>query len=135
MTAPAPRPSGEHDLPALIDRAASMLSGAKTAAEVLEVLEAREAAGLTYDVARRAARLQSAKAAHDDVVAAAHRAQAHALEIEARAKRRLADEYDAAQRRGEVQRHGGQVPRDVAGHNVPSVTRLGLRRDQIHEPG
>jgi hypothetical protein len=32
----------------------------------------------------------------------AHRAQADALEIEAGAKRRLADEYDAAQERGEV---------------------------------
>jgi len=35
-------------------------------------------------------------------VAAAHRAQADALEIEAQAKRRLADEYDAAQERGEI---------------------------------
>ena len=72
--------------PSLIDRAASMLSGAKTAAEVLE---ARDVAGLAYDVAKRAARLQRAKSAHDDLVAAAHRAQAHALEIEACAKRRL----------------------------------------------
>jgi len=118
------------DLPGLIDRAAAMLSGAKTAAEVLE---AREAAGLAYDVAKRAARLQRAKAAHDDLIAAAHRAQAHALEIEARAKRRLADEYDAAQERGEVQKHGGQMPRDVADHNIPSAASLGLRRDQIHD--
>ena len=71
------------DLPSLIARAAEMLSGARTAAEVLE---AREAAGLAYDVARRAARLHIAKAAHDDLVAAAHRAQADALEIEAAAK-------------------------------------------------
>jgi hypothetical protein len=33
---------------------------------------------------------------------AAFRAQADALEIEALAKRRLADEYDAEQKRGEV---------------------------------
>ena len=57
-----------------------MLSGAKTAAEVLE---AREAAGLAYDIAKRTARLQTAKSAHDDLIAAAHRAQADALEIEA----------------------------------------------------
>ena len=107
MTALAPLSSEGHDLPAMIDRAASMLSGAKSAAEVLE---AREAAGLAYDVARRAARLQRAKAAHDDVIAAAHRAQAHALEIEARAKRRLADEYDAAQARGEVAGNGQRGP-------------------------
>jgi len=130
MTALAPISSPSQDLPSLIDRAASMLSGAKTAAEVLE---AREVAGLAYDVAKRAARLQRAKSAHDDLVAAAHRAQAHALEIEARAKRRLADEYDAAQARGEVHRHGGQVPRDVADPNIPSVSDLGLRRDEIHE--
>ncbi|WP_126623164.1 hypothetical protein [Oceaniglobus ichthyenteri] len=37
------------DLPSLIYRAASMLSGAKIAAEVLE---AREVAGLAYDAAR-----------------------------------------------------------------------------------
>ncbi|MFN6978891.1 MAG: hypothetical protein ACK4OP_12250 [Gemmobacter sp.] len=130
MTALAPVSVPSQDLPSLIDRAASMLSGAKTAAEVLE---AREVAGLAYDVAKRAARLQRAKSAHDDLVAAAHRAQAHALEIEARAKRRLADEYDAAQARGEVHRHGGQVPRDVADPNIPSVSDLGLRRDEIHE--
>jgi len=130
MTALAPVSATSQDLPSLIDRAASMLSGAKTAAEVLE---AREVAGLAYDVAKRAARLHRAKSAHDDLVAAAHRAQAHALEIEARAKRRLADEYDAAQARGEVHRHGGQVPRDVADPNIPSVSDLGLRRDQIHE--
>jgi hypothetical protein len=130
MSLLAPVVAQPQDLPSLIDRATSMLSGAKTAAEVLE---AREVAGLAYDVAKRAARLQRAKNAHDDLVAAAHRTQAHALEIEARAKRRLADEYDAAQARGEVQRHGGQVPRDVADPNIPSASNLGLRRDEIHE--
>ena len=104
MTALAPIHAPGQDLPGLIERAASMLSGAKTAAEVLE---AREAAGLAYDIAKRTARLQTAKSAHDDLVAAAHRAQADALEIEAAAKRRLADEYDAAQARGEVKRNGG----------------------------
>ncbi|MEN8742831.1 MAG: hypothetical protein ABF308_24060 [Phaeobacter gallaeciensis] len=120
------------DLPSLIDRAANMLSGAKTAAEVLE---AREVAGLAYDVAKRTARLQRAKSAHDDLIAAAHRAQADALEIEAAAKRRLADEYDAAQARGEVAR--GSVRTDIVGgdNDVRPATAadLGLRRDQIHE--
>jgi hypothetical protein len=121
-------------LPRLIERAAAMLAGAKTAAEVLE---AREAAGLAYDAARRAARLKTAKAAHDDLVAAAHRAQADALEIEALAKRRLADEYDAAQARGEVasatSSRGNQWT--VAASNEAPVTAadLGLRRDQIHD--
>jgi len=124
-------PDGQ-DLPSLIDRAASMLSGAKTAAEVLE---AREVAGLAYDVAKRTARLQRAKNAHDDLVAAAHRAQAHALEIEARAKRRLAGEYDAAQARGEVAKAGQYERANVENDNVCPATaaNLGLRRDQIHE--
>jgi len=125
-------PAPVSDLPGLIDRAARMLSGAKTAAEVLE---AREAAGWAYDVAKRAVRLKCAKAAHDELVAAAHRAQADALEIEAAAKRRLADEYDAAQARGEVA--SGSVRTDIvaASNDVRPATAadLGLRRDQIHD--
>ena len=126
MTALALGPNPQ-DLPSLIDRAAKMLAGAKTAAEVLE---AREVAGLAYDVAKRSARLQRAKSAHDDLVSAAHRAQAHALEIEAAAKRRLADEYDAAQARGEVAGHGRSK---VEPANVTTASDLGLRRDQIHD--
>jgi len=132
VTVLAPVSAPSQDLPSLIDRATRMLLGAKTAAEVLE---AREVAGLAYDVAKRAARLQRAKNAHDDLVAAAHRAQAHALEIEARAKRRLADEYDAAQARGEVAKVGQYERANVENDNVSPATaaNLGLRRDQIHE--
>lgn len=127
MTALMHISSPAQDLPSLIERAARMLAGAKTAAEVLE---AREAAGLAYDVAKRTARLRSAKVAHDDLVAAAHRAQADALEIEAAAKRRLADEYDAAQERGEIAQMGSNQHRD---EGVAVSNTLGLRRDQIHE--
>ncbi len=131
MTALACLPPVSDDLPGLIDRATTMLSSAKTAAEVLE---SREAAGLAYDVAKRTARLQRAKTAHDDLIAAAHRAQAHALEIEARAKRRLADEYDAAQERGEVQKHGGNRVSNVPDRNfAPRASDLGLSRKDIHE--
>ncbi len=133
MTALAPIAADSPGLPGLIERAASMLAGAKTAAEVLE---AREAAGLAYDTARRAARLSRAKAAHDDLVAAAHRAQADALEIEAAAKRRLADEYDAAQARGEVARLGtNQADLGVPdGNTRPATTAdLGLSRKSIHD--
>lgn len=129
MTALAQITMAGENLPGLIDRAASMLASAKTAAEVLE---AREVAGLAYDVAKRTARLQRAKSAHDDLIAAAHRAQADALEIEAAAKRRLADEYDAAQARGEVKRNGGDRG-SVEDRNTASTADLGLRRDQIHE--
>ena len=127
MTVLAPISSGVSDLPGLIDRAASMLAGAKSAAEVLE---AREYAGLAYDAAKRASRLSRAKSAHDDLIAAAHRAQADALEIEAAAKRRLADEYDAAQARGEVAGLGTNQHRE---EGVVVSNTLGLRRDQIHD--
>ncbi len=121
------------DLPGLIERAATKLSGAKSAAEVLE---AREAAGLAYDVAKRAARLKSAKVAHDDLIAAAHRAQADALEIEAAAKRRLADEYDAAQARGEVasaRSDRGNQWTVSDGNGAASAASLGLSRKSIHD--
>ena len=125
-------PTAASDLPSLIDRAASMLAGAKTAAEVLE---AREFAGLAYDAAKRASRLHRAKSAHDDLIAAAHRAQADALEIEAAAKRRLADEYDDAQARGEVATGNRTKDFGVADLNAKPATAsdLGLRRDQIHD--
>lgn len=131
MTALAPILQMSPSLPSLIDRAATMLAGAKTAAEVLE---AREVAGFAYDTAKRVARLSRAKAAHDDLVAAAHRAQAHALEIEAAAKRRLADEYDDAQTRGDVGQQGARTDlvRD-ANEVVASAAHLGLNRREIHE--
>lgn len=95
-------------LPALVQKAARQLAEATTAAEVLE---AKAAANLAYDAAKAAARFAKAKGAYDDVIGAVYRAQADALEIEAAAKRRLADEYDAAQERGEVvsQSGGGAV--------------------------
>ena len=81
-------------LPALVDRAVNALAGARTAAEVLE---ARDLASVAYDVAKMTARFAKAKQAHDELAAAAHRAQGDALKIELQAKYRLADEYDAAQ--------------------------------------
>jgi regulator of replication initiation timing len=125
-----PSTINDDTLPALVDRAASALMSARDSAEVLE---ARDMAKVAYDAAKSAGRIVRAKKAHDDVIAAVYRAQGHALAIEARAKIKLADEYDGAQERGEVQPHGGQMPRDVAEHNIPSAADLGLRRDEIHE--
>lgn len=120
-------------LPALIDRAAAVLTSARSAAEVLE---AREMASVAYDAAKRAARIGKAKRAHDSLIAAAHRTQADALEIEAQAKRRLADEYDAAQERGEAatrQNNPGSVGH-VPLENMPATAAaLGLSRKDIHE--
>ena len=78
-----------------------------------------------------AVRWVKAKGAHDELIAAAHRAQADALEIEAGAKRRLADEYDAAQERGEIKSVGkpnSSNPEELAG-----VNDIGLTHKDIHE--
>jgi len=117
-------------LPTLIDRAATALASARDSGEVLE---ARDMARVAYDAAKSAGRMARAKKAHDEVIGAVYRAQADALLIEARAKMRLADEYDAAQARGEVASDGR--PKTVVGGNgIPATsTDLGLRRDEIHE--
>ena len=60
--------------------------------------------GVVYDMAKRAVRLAKVKHAHDGLIVAAHRAQADALDIEAQAKRRLADACDAAQEWGRSRR-------------------------------
>lgn len=116
-------------LPALVDRAVLALSNARTAAEVLE---ARDMASVAYDAAKKAARLGKAKKAHDDLVAAAYRAQADALAIESEAKRRLADEYDAAQDRGEIKVNGGdrRSPKRI---DVPSAADVGLSTKEVFE--
>jgi hypothetical protein len=118
----------EH-LPTLIDRAAAALLAARTSGEVLE---ARDLARVAYDAAKSAGRMARAKAAHDEVIAAVYRAQADALLIEARAKMRLADEYDAAQARGEVRTAGNPIVVDPNNCRV-GPSDLGLRRDEIHE--
>ena len=118
-------------LPTLIDRATSALENARTSAEVLE---ARDLARVAYDAAKSSARMHRAKQAHDSLIADVHRAQANALAIRARAEMRLAEEYDAAQDRGEVAGHGGGRNFNVAGSNVETTAAdLGLRRDEIHE--
>lgn len=119
-------------LPALVAAAAAQLATAGTAAEVLD---AKDKASLIYDAAKRAARLAAAKGAHDTLIAAAHRAQANALKIEAQAKERLADEYDAAQERGEIQKPGGDRKTIVPEQNndAAKVEESGLTRKQVHD--
>lgn len=119
-------------IPTLIDRASAALLAAKSSAEVLE---ARDTARMAYDATKSAGRIARAKGAHDEVIAAVHRAQAEALLIEARAKMRLADEYDAAQERGEVAKLGSnQTEVGVGDRNtLPTASDIGLRRDEIHE--
>ena len=131
MSAPVTIDPAVSSLPQLVDHAAAALANARNAAEVLE---AKDIASFAYDTAKRAARLAKAKGAHDELISAAHRAQANALEIEAQAKRRLADEYDNAQEQGEVQAHGR--PKNLPDRkDFPPVTAgdLGLSHKVIHE--
>lgn len=117
----------------LIDRAAMTLANAASAAEVLD---ARDQASLAYDAAKAAARFEKAKGAHDEIMASIYRSQADAAEIEFMAKRKLADEFDAAQARGEIAGHGGKRGNQhgkVEDDNVATTADLGLTRPQIHE--
>lgn len=129
MSVPAKPAAG---LVALLSAAARSLAEAKTAAQVLA---AKERAGTAFDAARRAARLAKMVKAHDAVYSAAVRAQADALEIEARAKRRLADEYDRAQADGVVKRHGGARSKISAGklETPSSAAEIGMSPKSVHE--
>lgn len=124
-------PEGNASLAALVSKAAQKLAAASSSAEILE---ARDAATLVYDLSKREARFRMAKNAHDDLIAAAHRAQADALLIESEAKRRLADEYDAAQERGEVAKAGNPSHANFSRpEKLASVVDLGLTPRQVHE--
>lgn len=117
-------------LPVLIERASRTLLDAKSSAEVLE---ARDMARMAYDAAKSAGRIARAQQAHDEVLAAVHRAQGEALMVEARAKMRLADEYGAAQERGEVAVHGGDRSKIPDGKLAPSAAEIGIKPKDIHE--
>lgn len=111
-------------LPALIDRASRTLAGARTSGEVLE---ARDMASVAYDAAKSARRFRDA---YGTVEAAVNRAQADALLILSRAKARLADEYDAAQERGEIRKNG---ERTFSGAEKVGFADAGLTAKEIHE--
>lgn len=108
---------------AMIGRATQALENAKTSAEVLD---ARDMASAAYHAAKSASRLVRAKEAHDTVLAQVYKVQGDALMIESKAKIRLAEEYDAAQGRGEVASNG-QRQKAVPDENSFAITAdLGL---------
>ena len=98
-------------------------------------MDFRDRANVAYTAAKLQARLARAKKAHDDLIAAAFRVQADALDIEAQPKRRLADEYDAAQARGEVQRRGdrGRKTKLPGEDFKPTAADIGLDHKVIQE--
>lgn len=114
-------------LPTLIDKATAALDNARSSADVLE---ARDMARMAYDAAKSAARMMRAKEAHDTLVTEVHRSQAHALAIRARAEMRLAEEYDAAQERGDVRSNG---ERSFSEGEKVGAAELGLSGKDIHD--
>lgn len=114
---------------AIIGRARQNLQAAESAAAVLD---AKDIGDFAYTQAKKMNRMEAAKGASDQAIAAGYRLQADALELVAEAQRKLADEYDAAQERGEVQRHGKvEVPE---GNLKPAtLSDLGLSKKDIHE--
>jgi hypothetical protein len=91
------------NLPALIDKAAQTLAGARTAAEVLQ---AADMASVAYDAAKRASRRAELSDAVGDLTDRIRQAQGMALEIEFQAKKIFAERYSEAQARGEVAKRG-----------------------------
>lgn len=115
----------------LIERAAAALAKATTAAEILDV---QDQADVAYTAAKTAARLTKVKDAHNTVLAACRKAMADALIIESHAQCRLADEYDAAQERGEVQgSYTGAKKRIPNENTIASVKDIGLTSKQVHQ--
>ena len=118
-------------LPRLIEQASTALANAKTAAEVLD---AKRQADAVYSVAKTAERFAKIKDAHATVIAACRKAMADALVIEAQAQVRLADEYDAAQARGDVHRAGQPKKRIIPNENNSlAIEDTGLTSKQVHE--
>lgn len=110
-------------LPVLIDRATRALESARNSAEVLE---ARDMARVAYDAAKSASRILKAKQAHDSLVVEVRVSQAAAISIHARAQIRLAEEYDAAQEKGEAATSGQpEKPKESApeGANTPPTQK------------
>jgi len=105
-------------LPALIDRARTRLAEARTSAEVLE---ARAAAMAAYH--------------HSKLIDATKETQADCLSIIKRAEIRMANEIDAAQERGEVERPGGNRKIIVrsADNDPATYGELGLSRQRVAE--
>lgn len=131
----------------LLQRAADTLINAKTSAKILD---ARDTAHSVWAAAQEAEHRARIAGAAQTVISACHKVQGEALKIEYQAKARLTEEYTAAQKRGEVQGHGGvrgnryssKIPDENLARNrkipdenleTPALTDLGLTGKQVHE--
>ncbi|MHB2265016.1 SAM-dependent methyltransferase [Aliihoeflea sp. PC F10.4] len=120
--------SDASDIAAVVMRARALLDDG-------DVIAARLLAVGAYDQAKAAAGFADRFGAAERLVEKARRLQGDALLIESRAKMRIADEYDAAQERGDV-RKPGQRGKAVADDDSISPAKsedIGLSRQEIHE--
>lgn len=108
----------------VVERARSLLDDGDVAA-------ARILATGAYDQAKAAAQFAERFGAAERLVAKARRLQGDALLIEARAKVKLAADWDAAQEAGVAAKAGRR--KNVADKNVLSAEEAGLSRQEIHE--
>jgi hypothetical protein len=114
---------------AIIGRARKNLESAEGAAQVLE---AKDVGDLAYTQAKKLNRMEAAKGASDQAIAAGYRLQADALELVAESQRKLADEYDGAVVRGELAKQGKPV--NIPDGNVlPTAADIGITPKIIHE--
>lgn len=114
MTVSAVANTESTSLPALIDRSRQRLAEARTSAEVLE---ARAIAESALHYAR--------------ITRAANETHADCLRMIVRAEMRMANEIDAGQARGEVA--SAATGRPAKASDLPTLSDLGVRRDQLHE--
>ncbi|MCA1776104.1 MAG: hypothetical protein LC676_10980 [Loktanella sp.] len=125
-------PGPDRTIMTLVDEARASLEVARTSGEVLE---ARDKARVAYDAAKSAIRIAKARKASLTVVHQAHEFQGQALHLRCRAEMRFAEEYNAAQDRGEVATGNRTLDFSVGDGDAKPATAadLGVRRDEMHE--
>jgi protein gp37 len=96
-----------------------------------EVLDAKKRATMLREDVDQELRFARMRKAHDGIVQTAHELKGRAVVIEDAADRRLAEEYDAAQKRGEVGKEGRpKTVREGDGFSLTAAD-IGLTRQQI----
>lgn len=110
------------DIALVVERARTLLTEG-------DVMAARMLASGAYDQAKAAASFAKRFQAGTELIGKAHRLQGDALWIETQAKVRLADEYDAARKRGEVAGQG----KPSKSEGLATTADIGLTYKEIHE--
>lgn len=126
------------DVPAIVSDASGLAETVERARALLDdgdVVAARLLAAAVYDQAKVAGNYAERFGAAERLVGKARQLQGDALLIEARAKVRLADEYDAAQAAGEVRRPGqrGKAVKDGDRISTPTAEDVGLSKQEVHD--